>query len=71
MEASPERFGYGKVDVKHGLELVLERKSTGIRELADDENVNSHRVYMLDGRQVFGTPTRGLYIIDGKKVLVR
>lgn len=71
VEASPERFGYGKVDVKHGLELVLERKSTGIRELADDENVNSHRVYMLDGRQVFGTPTRGLYIIDGKKVLVR
>lgn len=71
VEASPERFGYGKIDVKRGLELVLERKSTGIRELADDENVDSHRVYMLDGRQVFGTPTRGLYIIDGKKVFIR
>lgn len=71
VEVSPERFGYGKIDVKRGLELVLERKSTGIRELADDENVDSHRVYMLDGRQVFGTPTRGLYIIDGKKVFIR
>ena len=71
VEASPERFGYGKIDVKRGLELVLERKSTGIRELADDENVDSHRVYMLDGRQVFGTPSRGLYIIDGKKVFIR
>ena len=71
VEASAERFGYGKVDAKRGMELVLERIATGIREVADDDHHASPRVFMLDGRQVLGTPTRGLYIIDGKKVVVR
>jgi subtilisin family serine protease len=70
-EASPERFGYGKVDAKRGMELVLERMSTGIQQLPDDNAISNHNIFMLDGRQVFGTPTRGIYIVNGKKVIVQ
>ena len=69
-EASPKRFGYGKVDAKRGLELVLERKATGIRQVTERGDVARHGIFMPDGRRVHGTPTRGLYIIDGKKVVI-
>ena len=70
-EASPERFGYGKVDAKRGMELVLERMSTGIQQLPDDTAISNHNIFMLDGRQVYSTPTRGIYIVNGKKVIVQ
>lgn len=70
-EASPDRFGLGKLDAKKGLELVLEGASTGIRQVTNEQETPDKRVFMLDGRQVFSTPAHGLYIIGGKKVVVK
>ena len=69
--ASPDKFGYGKVDAKRGLELVLERLSTGISQIPDAADAVRHSIFMMDGRRVIGTPTRGLYVVDGKKVVVK
>jgi subtilisin family serine protease len=75
--ASAERFGFGKLDAKKGLELVLEQKATGIGSVnvSDNNTDNTYPalrgVYMLDGRRVEGTPSKRLYIINGKKVLLK
>lgn len=65
----PQRWGYGKINAKKGLEYLL--SSTGIKEV---ESVNaegqSAKIYDLQGRQV-ANPTRGLYIVNGRKVIVR
>ena len=67
--AKPERFGYGKVDAKKGLELVLEHKANSIQELNDLSGFTpsaSDTWYDLQGRPVNGKLTRGLYIKGGK-----
>ncbi len=69
--AAPERFGFGKVDAKKGVELVLQNKADGITSVTNDNETIRRGIYMLDGRQVKGTPARGLYIVDGKKKFVR
>ncbi len=70
-EASPERFGHGKLDARRGLELVLEQASTGIRQAAIDRVQTDSRLFLPDGRQVTGHPQPGLYITGGKKVVVK
>lgn len=45
--------------------------TNGIQQIDDDSQTADTSVFMLDGRQVFGTPTHGVYIIGGKKVLVK
>ena len=70
-KASPQRFGYGKVDAKRGLELVLERKGTAIRSLHTPTAAES-AIYDLQGRKLNKKPTtKGLYINSGRKILVK
>jgi len=70
-KASPQRFGYGKVDAKRGLELVLERKGTAIRSLHTSTAAESV-IYDLQGRKLNKKPTtKGLYINNGRKILVK
>ena len=70
-KASPQRFGYGKVDAKRGLELVLERKGTAIRSLHTSTAAES-AIYDLQGRKLNKKPTtKGLYINNGRKILVK
>ena len=70
-KASPQRFGYGKVDAKRGLELVLERKGTAIRSLHTPTAAES-AIYDLQGRKLNKKPTtKGLYINNGRKILVK
>ena len=70
-KASPQRFGHGKVDAKRGLELVLERKGTAIRSLHTPTAAES-AIYDLQGRKLNKKPTtKGLYINNGRKILVK
>lgn len=43
--------------------------TTGIKKMEKPSNVNTH-VYDLMGRTVIGKPQKGLYLINGKKVVV-
>ena len=67
-QASPGKFGFGKIDAKRGLELVLERKTTAIRTV-DGEQRDADAIYDLQGRRLNSVPQRGLYIKGRKKVL--
>ena len=48
---------------------IVEMDFTGIDEVKS-ENVKFKTIYDLQGRRV-ENPTKGIYIIDGKKVLVK
>ena len=50
-------------------DLVLDADATGIREL-NSVNLNGE-VYNLQGQKMNGQLRKGLYIIDGKKVMVK
>ena len=70
-KANPQRFGYGKVDAKRGLERVLERKAAAIRSLHTPTSAEA-AFYDLQGRKLTKRPTtKGLYINNGRKVLVK
>ena len=76
-EASPLRFGYGKIDARKGLELVLEQKAAGIDPIGHDQLTSDYAVYDLQGRRVATVragqsvsdvvPQNGIYIVNGKK----
>ena len=47
--------------------------ATGIHEVtgADDASAQPAALYDLLGRRITGTPQRGIYIKDGRKIMVR
>ena len=51
-------------------ELVEENPDTGIKN-PEFNKLNTGIVYDLQGRLVVGTPAHGLYIINGKKVVIK
>lgn len=52
--------------------FTLNEESTGIRSLAGDEDgTRSAAIYTLAGQRVSGMTKGGLYIVNGKKVLVK
>lgn len=52
--------------------LVLDDMETSIESLGDDMNHESEAIYDLSGRRMNGnTLNKGIYIINGKKVLVK
>ena len=60
----------GSAGVKgYSLDAII---TTGIEEVATDEQSanNSHVIYNLSGQRV-AIPSRGIYIINGKKVLIK
>ena len=50
-------------------DIVVDETATGISESVAQRQDNS--VYTLDGKTVKGTPAKGLYIVGGKKVVVK
>ena len=52
------------------LNIVFEDESTGIAATVADKNVKSNEVFNLAGQRV-AQPTKGLYIINGKKVVLK
>jgi len=45
--------------------------ATGIKRIAATKAPASEAVYDLSGRKVTGTPQHGLYIVGGRKVMVK
>lgn len=66
-EASPERWGYGKIDASAGIAYILEKVETGIKSITDDRH--AARLYDLQGRPVVNAPRHGLYLRQGKKII--
>ena len=68
---APLRWGYGKINAQKGLNYVLTQMPDGIEEVKSIElQSQSAKIYDLQGRQV-NTPTRGIYILGGRKVVIK
>ena len=73
---NPIRWGYGKIDAAKGIEY-LTNVSNGIKEVtpnclsARSESSHHRQLYDLLGRPVVGKPVSGVYVYNGKKVVVR
>jgi hypothetical protein len=52
------------------LSIELDGETTGIKVINLEENENNGQVYDLQGRRV-AEPTKGIYIVNGKKVIVK
>ena len=47
------------------------KKPTGIIDLNADVNMNDNRYYTIDGRRVEQPTQQGVYIVNGKKVVLK
>ena len=75
-KATPEQSGGSNPAPRRTLQIVIEeRVETGMAELRNDELTESRTGigwYTIDGRKLNGKPrAKGLYIVDGKKVMVK
>ncbi len=52
------------------LRIVTEEEKTGITEMTTNPTVGNKVIYDLQGRRV-STPSKGLYIVNGKKVVIK
>ena len=68
-EAKPAQFGHGKIDAKRGLEMVL-NAGTGIREISEGQLSENGTMYDLQGRPCRQPRAKGIYISNGKKVII-
>ena len=69
-EAKPAQFGHGKIDAKRGLEMVL-NAGTGIREISEGQLSENGTMYDLQGRPCSQPRAKGIYISNGKKVIIK
>ena len=68
-EAKPDHFGKGKIDAKRGLEMVL-NAGTGIRDIFEGQRSENDVMYDLQGRPCRQPRTKGIYISNGKKIII-
>ena len=68
-KAQPDKFGKGKIDAKRGLEIVLNR-DTGIMDITEGQRNENDAVYDLQGRLCRQPLARGIYISNGKKIII-
>ena len=52
------------------LNIVIDDEITGVKEVNEVSEVNDNSVYSISGQRI-QKPTKGMYIINGKKVLVK
>lgn len=60
----------GTVNTARFLALDLDGESTGIAEMQAVKSIENGKFYNLNGQQV-AQPTKGLYIVNGRKVVVK
>ena len=65
---SSHRWGYGKINAAKGIEYIS--SMTGINNIPYS-NTDNDITYDLQGRKVNGTLQHGVYIRNGRKVVVR
>ena len=69
--------GHYTVTVENRLEAFtgeFEAQTTGISNALrpmKDEGIRNNHIYDLQGRRLTQKPTKGVYILDGKKVIVK
>ena len=68
-EAKPDRFGNGKIDAKRGLELVLQ--GTDIKDIPEKQWNESATIYDLQGRSYTKPHAKGIYINNGRKIIIK
>ena len=69
-EAKPAQFGNGKIDAKRGLEMVL-NKGTDIKNISEGQRNETGTMYDLQGRPCSKPHAKGIYISNGKKVIIK
>ena len=63
------KYGYGEIDARAGLDFLL-RRYDGVESVsADIDGTASAEVYDLTGRRVFASAWHGIYISGGRKIL--
>ena len=62
-----ENVGSGNA---RSLMMVFDEESTGINEMQTVKNVENGKFYNLNGQQVV-QPTKGMYIVNGKKYIIK
>lgn len=65
----PARWGYGKINAARGINYIT-TGDTGIRNFYDAAS-RTTSTYDLQGRRISHRPTAGIYIRDGRKIVVR
>jgi subtilisin family serine protease len=66
------QYGYGEIDAYEGLKYI--ESLTGIENITNDSSSKreGRGYYTLDGRRLANQPTaKGLYIVNGKKVILK
>lgn len=64
------RWGYGKINAAKGIEYIMSQ--TGISQhTSTATRQNPSTVYDLQGRTINRRPSKGLYIVNGRKYVVR
>ena len=66
---NPIRWGYGKINAKRGLDYI--QQATGIVEMEDARSLMDDVWHTLDGRRLSKPTTKGLYIYQGRKIIVQ
>lgn len=63
---------FGKIDALAGLKYIV-NNMTGIDNITYPQTTNTpdNRIFTLDGRELKGTPSAGIYVSGGRKVVYR
>lgn len=64
-----QRWGYGKIDAVAGINYIV-NGTEAIRSIAAGDS-STTTTYDLQGRRISGRPASGLYISNGRKVVLR
>ena len=73
-QAQPETSGGISPAPRRSLQIIIQDSETGIGRIMEDGNKEAQNVvwFSLDGRRLNGRPTqKGIYITNGKKVIIR
>ena len=63
---------YDAGGVENHSEIIwIDLGTTGIENVSVDPAISDNRIYNLNGQPVKGTPTPGIYICNGKKIVIR
>ena len=65
----PIRWGYGTIDAARGIAYIT--GGEGIRSIPSTSSSHDGVLYDLQGRRVGNNPARGIYIYQGRKIVIK
>ena len=67
-----ERWGYGKIDAAKGIEYILQTYPSAIQCIDyATTHLDNNQLFDLQGRRLTKAPASGIYIKNGKKIVVK